>query len=519
MKSIRLTRRQVLLGAGGVSVALPLLPSLLPRRTWAASATFAQHPRLVWLATGHGGAYESNMFPSPSLLTTQTALFPDHTISLGALKRTLSGADALLSPVLRAPATRLTDRLVGKMNVLYGLDIPFYIGHQTGGHMGNYARNDGNGGDGGFVQAYPQPTVDQIMAWSSSFYPDLGAVRQRAMVIGNRLSWNYSNPSAKTGAIEEVSGTSASLALFDKIFTPAGTPATTKPRAPVVDKVLESYKLLRNSSRRLSALDRQRLDDHMDRLGEIERRLTTAVPSMTCGMVQRPGDDAGKHLGTSAADWKAYYQLFNDVITVAFMCGSSRIAVLGDRGAENAIGYAGDWHQDVAHQWQKPDKQALLVSAYQKIFADAFLDLAAKLDVDETPGTSFLDNTLLVWSQESGMETHGSVSIPVVTFGSAGGFLKTGLFCDYRRTGNPASTFDPGVAEKQSLGLLYSQWLGTVLQAMRVPPAEFERAGIKGYGYPFLSRETWTPPYVKHYGSTTSRYFQMASDVLPGLKA
>ena len=82
------------------------------------------------------------------------------------------------------------------------------------------------------------------------------------------------------------------------------------------------------------------------------------------------------------------------------------------------------------------------------------------------------------------METHGSVSIPVVTFGSAAGRMKTGMLVDYRRMGNTASQFDPGAGGKQTLGMLYSQWLATVLQAMGVPPSEFERWGTKGYGYP-----------------------------------
>ena len=38
-------------------------------------------------------------------------------------------------------------------------------------------------------------------------------------------------------------------------------------------------------------------------------------------------------------------------------------------------------------------------------------------------------------------------------------------------------------------------------------------------GYPYLTKETWTPPYAKHYGDTSSKYFQMASDILPFLKA
>ena len=66
------------------------------------------------------------------------------------------------------------------MNVLCGLDVPFYIAHNTGLHLGNYARNDGNGGDGKAVQAFPRPTIDQIMAWSPSFYPDLSAASASA---------------------------------------------------------------------------------------------------------------------------------------------------------------------------------------------------------------------------------------------------------------------------------------------------------------------------------------------------
>jgi hypothetical protein len=70
-----------------------------------------------------------------------------------------------------------------------------------------------------------------------------------------------------------------------------------------------------------------------------------------------------------------------------------------------------------------------------------------------------------------------------------------------------------------ALGLLYSQILATVLQSMGVPPSEFERWGHKGYGVPFLSQQQGVPPYVKHYQNTSSRYFQMASDILPFLKA
>jgi hypothetical protein len=516
---IDISRRQVLHGIGGATLALPVLPSLLCRTAYAADPVFTRPPRLYWVTTEHGGAFESSMFPSPSLLTTSQALYSDHTVKSGTLVPTTSGSDNVLSAVLRAPASALSAKLIAKMNVLWGLDVPFYIAHNTGLHLGNYARNDGNGNDGKAVQAFPRPTIDQIMAWSPSFYANLSGIRERAMIMAQRpVSWNYTDPSVMTSSIENVRGYSSSLELFNKIFVPTtGGPA---PRAPIVDRVLANYNRLRQSNRRLSAADKQRLDDHVARIAELQRKLSVTVGGGACGGVTAPTDNASKHNANTPEDAGKQLQLWNEVAAAAFMCGSSRIAVLAYGDTARFVSYGGDFHQEVAHQWQLADKQALLVQSYQRFFSSVFVDMARRLDaVEEAPGLTYLDHSLLVWTQESGMETHGSVSVPVVTFGSAAGRLKTGLLCDYRRIGNAGSTYDPGAGGKQTLGLLYSQWLATVLQTMGVPPNEFERWGYQGYGYPYITKESWTPSFGKHYGDTSSRYFKDASTVLPFLKA
>jgi hypothetical protein len=510
-----ITRRQVLRGLGGTVVALPFLPSLVPGPAYGADPVPARLPRLFWITTDHGGAFEASMFPSPSLLTNSQALYADHTVKSGTLTPTASGSDTVVSPVLRAPASSLTPSLVAKMNVLWGLDVPFYIAHNTGLHLGNYARNDGNGNDGKAVQSSPRPTIDQIMAWSPSFYASLGSIRERAMIMATRpMSWSYSDPSNPSSDIINVQGTSSSLDMFNRIFV---APGAAPQRAPIVDRVLANYKRLRNGNTRLSANDRQRLDDHIARIDELQRKLTTTVAS--CANVTAPTDSANKHNGNSPDEAAKQLQLYNEVAAIAFMCGTSRIAVVCNGDTSRFVSYGGDWHQEVAHQWQLADKQALLVQSYQQFFASALVDMAKRLDVDEGGGYTYLDNALVAWTQECGMETHGSVSIPVVSFGSAAGAMKTGLLCDYRRTGSAASTYDPGAGGKQTLGLLYSQWLATVLQAMRVPPSEFERWGYKGYGVPFVTKESWTPPFAKHYGDTSSRYFTDASTWLPFLKA
>jgi hypothetical protein len=522
---IDVTRRQLLMGIGGATLALPVLPSLLTKTAFGQDPTYTRKPRLFWVTTDHGGAFESSMFPDQNLLTGQTQLFSDHSVRHGALSGAVSGSNRMVSKVLSGSAARFSEALMAKMNVLYGLDVPFYIAHNTGLHLGNYARNNGDGNDGKAVQGDPRPTIDQLLAWSTSFYPDLGSIKERAMVMGSQqLSFNWSNPSSKSGNIENVRGTGSSRDLFERVFVASGTAPPTPEgpaRAPVVDKVLESYRSLRNGNRRLSAADKQRLDDHMDRLAELERKLNAAAPPIAsgalCGAVQEPSADASSENGNNPTSATRWGQLFNDVVVAAFACGSSRIGVMGFGSTESLVSYNGDWHHDVAHLWQNAEPQALLVNSYQRFFEGVFLDLAAKLEVEEAPGMTYLDNSLLVWSQESGMETHGTVSVPVVTFGSAAGFFKTGQFVDYRRTSG--SSFDPGAGNDQYCGLLYGQWLATVMRSMGLAPAEWEQWDHKGYGVPFLTQESWTPPYRQHYENTSSRYFTMASDALPVITA
>jgi hypothetical protein len=514
-----LTRRQFLVGSGGFTLALPLLPSLLVKRAYGAGPPLVIRPRLYWLATNHGGAHESAFFPSASPLTERRTLFSDHEVSAGALRlSSVAGAasSSALSPILTAPSDLLPARRVAQLNVLRGLDIPFGIGHHQGGHLGNYANNEAVGGLAFEAQRQPRPTMDQLLAWSPTFYDDLGAVRERALVMGSRdLSFGYANPSAGSGTVQAIRGARSSLELFHRVFAPADSARGA--RVPVVHRVLESYHRLRDGNRRLSSGDRLRLDDHMDRLAELQRKLGAALPA-ACGGVAAPTDDSLLHDGLAPEDGARYAALYNEVAAAAFICGASRIAVLGLADEQRFVDFAGDWHSDVAHYWNDPARQDLLQRSYRAIFERVFLDMAARLDGEEADGRSYLDNSLLVWSQESGMSTHDSVSLPIVTAGSAAGFFRTGQLVDYRRVGHPESEYRPLLdSEAMSLGVLYNQFLANVVQAMGMTPAELERFGHRGYGLPLVDPVGPSVPFAAHYQNASSRYFQIASDPLPFL--
>ena len=502
MKKVVISRRQFLRGSGGVALGLPFLPSLVPGKAWAQEVSFDPGPRFLMMCTGHGGVLESSMFPDESMMGESMTLYPGLDIRRGDLMRTVNGDRAQLSTVLSGSADVLTDQLVGKMNVLWGLDIPFYIAHHTGGHLGNFARNDGNGPDGRGIQQQHMPTIDQLMAWSPSFYTSLTGVTERALIVGgNGLSWGYSNPSAASGNIQEVAALRDAPNAFDRVF-PAGPPTSEPTRPPIVDRVIEGYRSLRQGNRRLSGADRQRLDDHMDRLAELQRRLTTV--NAACGDVTAPG---------FTQDPIERTRLLGEVVTAALTCGATRIAVMGV-GEDQYVPFAGDWHQQVAHQWQLDGPQAQLVEANQAVFERVFLDLASRLDgIEEAPGQTVLDGTLMACTQESGEMTHEARSIPTVTFGSGGGFFRTGQFVDYRNR-TDRGTRRNGQRVFGYTGLLYNQFLATCLQSMGVPQSEWQSIannGATGYGVPLVNDQY----SVTHVSGVVDG----ASDVLPFLQA
>lgn len=516
---MRFSRRFVLRGLGA-TVAIPVLPSLLTARE-AKAAPAELRPCFVSFATNHGGAWAQSMFPAAPAQGVVKETYAGRETRRFPLTATRSGGQAAVSPVLTAPDTKLTDALLAKMYTVQGVGVPFYIAHNTGGALGNYARNDANGGDGAAAQTGAlRPTIDQLMAWSSAFYPDLSSVRQRAIILSGRSSYNYAQPDTRTGAIQEITGgVTTPNQLFDTLFPSGGGPSA---RRPIVDQVLEAYRQLRQSPR-LSTSDKGRLDEHLQRLDEVQRRLGTSV---SCTTVARPTNPSmsrtlgdvmyGQAAALDPAAHAQYEQALNDVIVLALSCGVSRIAV--NRIDLNFSAFDGDWHQDVIHKSDQADgvSQGIVSAALQKVFAGVVVDLAAKLDaVDMGSGTTLLDQTMLSWVQECGNQTHDSTTIPVVGFGGAQGFLKTGSHLDYRNLAMPISDNE---TDKRYPGLVWNQWLGTALQAMRIPKSEWEKPAVNG-GYPDYNFQNLSWVNVTAAQAWPPAVWAVSGDVLPWLKA
>lgn len=512
----KIGRRFFLLGAGGFALAIPALPSLL-RGGRAEAQTMTPPKRFFMMSNGHGGVWQENFWPAESMASTAFDVgMGIHQGHHGTLTPTTMGSDTVLSSVLRAPSSQLTPSLVAKMNLLRGLDVPFYIAHNHAA-LGNYG--DLSAGNGGSTTLANQMTADQVMARSSAVYES--SPRKRTIYLGG--SGQFSSTSVEpdgVGGFQGLPSENSTTSLFDAIYAPTtGMPPPT--RRTVNDRVLESFRQLQSGAHgpgaRLGTEDRQRLQSYMDRLAELEAGMH-GTTSAACHDLASPLSFNGTLNGYVSPDdpnsYGRYYSAYIDVIVAAFICDSSRIAILDSPDtwldiaalqADPNFSHDGatdnnssndpnrGWH-NIAHAAANGDAgaEAVMQVSHRSFFQRVFMDALTKLDgVVEADGSRMLDNTLLYWTQESGASTHDNDSTPVVMAGAAGGFFSTGHYVDYRDRTSPTPGDGTGPNRNRRRGVMYQQWLTTCLDAMGVPRAEWQPADRASFS-PRMDAPGWS---------------------------
>jgi hypothetical protein len=291
----------------------------------------------------------------------------------------------------------------------------------------------------------------------------------------------------------------------------------------VLNRVVEHFNHLTTGSfgdaRRLSANDKARLNDHMDMVADLARRLDASEPAVTTkaagsGAACDPQSGDTGNTATSGhmyspqyGDLRQWHQDYNAVFAAAIACGASRIGtVLVTNTFHKSSNFTVDWeqwHHPIAHRsmWS-PERwaasadlpehpQDTLVTAKNNFYRDAYVDFINRLDsIDAGDGTALLDKGLVMWTQESGPVTHDTDSVPIITAGSADGYFNTGHYFDLRnRNGLPFDWDSEGnlvLHAERRPGILYNQWLSNILQSMGMSPSQFQRNhqfGWAGYGH------------------------------------
>ncbi len=513
-----MNRRMFLRGTGGAVMAIPFLPSLTSRAFAADPGPGTIGKCFMAISTYQGEVWGQNMYPAESLLTQETP-YAGRQVRYGDLPTTPdANGNVAWSPMCTASASVMTPALAQKFNVLRGMDICWDIGHQNGQNLGNFAQS---GGARTLEHPFAAPTIDQFMAYSPSFYSQVDLTQnltQRSMCIGSgALSWNYAAPSAKQGQMVQQPSQNGNTQLFNYLFQPGSIYDNID--KSIIDGIKSSYDLLKKHPR-LSKGDRIRLDAHLERMFEVERlvgiaekfqeniNLPTEPKETTDSVKKTPGFQTNPTLQAKLCD------LIADMIVSAFSTGACRIGTWPNR-LRFLTEHISDWHGMVAHSSLGVTKaQELAVGYNQGTFEHIMVKLAAKMDaVTMADGTTLLDNSLLMLTNEHGQITHhAGVQYPVVTAGGAGGYFNTGKFVDFSDQNIQVVKFQsdtllqkPGLIPEYA-GLYYHQFLANALMSMGVPASEWETftewtadgpsksTPTKGYGYHKVSNYL-----AKHY--------------------
>lgn len=530
-------------GLGGGLLAVPLLPSLLPRTARAQSTSplrffaiksYSTQNILDWYPSRDVSGYTLRPYGGDE--TGGGNGKDDGTLALNETLPESSGRHSSGDEYFAgwAPLTDFADpgisRILGpalvpyleKLLLLRGLDFLPDTNHNDGGILGHY----GGGSiseEAGNITAFP--TIDQVLAYSSKVYSStpLGG-RSLHLAPGRSNTFSFTDDGNMGGSISQVIADTDPRVAFDRLFENFAAPdsePTENPNLKLVDRVYEDYAAARDGVR-LSATDRETLERHVSFLSELEDRLGT-VQTASCSQPDAPPSTSLDGVEVSAI--RESFELMIDVAVAAVQCDLTRVITLD---VYKAVGMAGgneqgfehscascegnpnptDWHR-AAHDWDQQDQREKVVTINEWIAREVFARVLERLDVEEADGRTYLDNSLVLWGNELGMN-HLNYSVPTVLAGSAGGYFDTGRYIDY-------IDWNRNVKFSQHNGMViegvpYNRLMVTILQAFGLGPEDYEREVGQGYG------ETRT--LGKPSDAFAVDYdFSRIGDVLPGIRA
>jgi hypothetical protein len=241
-------------------------------------------------------------------------------------------------------------------------------------------------------------------------------------------------------------------AVFERLFG-VGAPgerakyfkARQQQQRSVLDFVLEDAGSLQGE---LGARDKQKLDEYLTSVREVERRIEQAEH-----FKQNPDPDAETPPGIPDS-FEEHIRIMFDMMLLAFQTDSTRIAtfLLANEGANRAFPEIGipQGHHYLSHHQNRQemiDKVAEIDLFYMRHFAGFLEKMERTKDVDGNP---LLHNSMIVYgcgNADGNRHTH--VNLPVLLAGGGGAGLNTGRFAKFG--GIPMSNMLMGMAERMGV--------------------------------------------------------------------
>jgi len=240
---------------------------------------------------------------------------------------------------------------------------------------------------------------------------------------------------------------------FDRLFDVSSLKADQS----VLDYVLDSSKRVR---KQINADDRDKLDQYLTSVREIEKRIEAATserpadhwqPTLDEPNIERPAAEVMN-------DPHGHMQIMMDLLVLALQMDKTRVAnfiLTQDFSSQNfgfIEGVGKNSGHAISHHQDDPDR----VKEYQRVnryHADQVAHLIKRLDsIDEGHGSSLLDNTLVFFgSCMMDGNTHTREQLPIVLIGGGASGLRHGFY-DYQDAG-PQSLGRLHVSIAQNMGL------------------------------------------------------------------
>ena len=306
----------------------------------------------------------------------------------------------------------------------------------------------------------PGPSIDAQIA-------DVIGTRSRFRSLEVSCTGNPASSRSKRAGNATNPGEISPLALYRRVFgsgfkDPNAAVFTPDPavmaRRSVLSAVSAQTKSLMNQ---LGAADRAHLDQYLTSLRELEQQLDLQLqkpaPLGACTAVAQPGDTPA---GCEVAQVTTNHRLFAKILAHTLACDQTRVFNVMLTDGLSQLRFAGEanTHHLFTHEDAIDEKlgyQPNVVRFFPPILG-MFNDLLAELDGIREGDKTLLDRMLVLNYTDSGYaKNHTTDNIPLLTAGSAGGRMKTGIHF-------AAASGDP--VTRVSL---------TVQQAMGVPISSF----------------------------------------------
>jgi Protein of unknown function (DUF1552) len=274
-------------------------------------------------------------------------------------------------------------------------------------------------------------SIDQIAAESLGAHTQFASLELGADYVG-LASPCYKN--ATTNLPVETNPRHVSERLFGDTdhIDPVAQAARMTDDASILDSVSER---IRGVKRQLGPADGRKLDQYLDSVRDIERRIAMAerAPAVKLPHLARPSGIPD--------DWVEHVKLMLDLQVSALQADLTRVTTFLMAGEASSLvfrhlGLSAEFHE-LSHHNNQSDKLAALtkINTNQSELFAYYLDKLAA--ADEASG-SLLDQSLILYgSSMSNPSIHKQYDLPIVVAGGAAGGVKGGRFVRVPGTDTP----------------------------------------------------------------------------------